>query len=156
MSLRQKSWPAARIGRGVASVLAALAIGIFTAGAQAEDASKILKAMSDYVANEKNISISFDTDVEVVTSDLQKIQFSSSGQALLSRPDKLRVTRTGGYTDVDVVFDGKTVSIRASTSIHMPRKMRPARLTSSSKPSAIATTSRCQAPTCCSRVSTMS
>jgi hypothetical protein len=29
----------------------------------------------------------------------------------LSRPDKLRVTRTGGYTDVEVIFDGKTVTI---------------------------------------------
>jgi hypothetical protein len=29
---------------------------------------------------------------------------------LLSRPDKLRVSRTGGYADVDIVFDGKTIT----------------------------------------------
>jgi hypothetical protein len=29
---------------------------------------------------------------------------------LLSRPDKLRATRKGGYAEVEVVFDGKTVS----------------------------------------------
>ena len=29
----------------------------------------------------------------------------------LNRPDKLRVKRTGGYADVELVFDGKTVSI---------------------------------------------
>jgi hypothetical protein len=29
---------------------------------------------------------------------------------LLSRPDKVRVSRTGGYADVEMVFDGKTVS----------------------------------------------
>ena len=29
----------------------------------------------------------------------------------LSRPDKLRATRTGGYRDVEVVFDGKLVTV---------------------------------------------
>ena len=31
----------------------------------------------------------------------------------LSRPDKLRATRTGGYADVEVVFDGKTITINS-------------------------------------------
>src|SRR5262249_33461255 len=38
-------------------------------------------------------------------------QFTSSGQALLGRPDRLRVSRTGGYTDVELTFDGKTVTL---------------------------------------------
>jgi hypothetical protein len=79
--------------------------------AQAQDASKILKAMSDYVTSQKVLSLAFDADIEVVTSELQKIQFTSSGQVLLSRPDKIRVTRTGGYTDVELVFDGKTAAV---------------------------------------------
>jgi hypothetical protein len=29
----------------------------------------------------------------------------------MTRPDKLRIRRTGGYTDVDLVYDGKTVSL---------------------------------------------
>ena len=56
-------------------------------------------------------SATFDSDIEVITPDLQKLQFTSSGQIRLERPDKLRVKRTGGYTDVDLVFDGKTVSL---------------------------------------------
>lgn len=79
--------------------------------AQGQDAVKILKAMSDYVSSQKALSVTFDSDVEVVTTTLQKIQFTNSGQVQLSRPDKLRVTRTGGYTDVEVIFDGKTVTI---------------------------------------------
>jgi hypothetical protein len=67
--------------------------------------------MSDYVTAQKNLSISFDADIEVVTGDLQKIQFASSGQVQLSRPDKIRVSRTGGYADVELVFDGKTVTL---------------------------------------------
>jgi hypothetical protein len=81
------------------------------AQAAEDDALKILKGMSDYLANQKNISLSFDADIEVITPDIQKIQFASSGQVLLSRPDKLRATRTGGYADVEFVFDGKTASV---------------------------------------------
>ena len=29
----------------------------------------------------------------------------------LNRPDKLRIRRTGGYADVELVFDGKTISL---------------------------------------------
>ena len=29
----------------------------------------------------------------------------------MSRPDKLRATRTGGYRDVEIVFDGKTLTV---------------------------------------------
>ena len=82
-----------------------------TAHAGDDDALKILKGMSDYLASQKTISLSFDADIEVITPEIQKIQFASSGQVLLSRPDKLRATRTGGYADVEFVFDGKTVSV---------------------------------------------
>ncbi len=75
------------------------------------DARKILKQMSDYVSGQPSISLAYDTDIEVITSELQKIQFASSGTVQLNRPDKLKVTRTGGYADVEMVFDGKTLSI---------------------------------------------
>jgi hypothetical protein len=81
------------------------------AHAQDDDAAKILKAMSDYMGSQKSISLSFDTDIEVITPEIQKIQFASSGKVLLNRPDKLRASRTGGYADVELVFDGKTVSV---------------------------------------------
>jgi hypothetical protein len=81
------------------------------AGAQSGDADKLLKAMSDYVASQKAMSVTYDSDIEVITSNLQKIQFTSSGQVQMSRPDKLRATRTGGYRDVEIVFDGKLVTV---------------------------------------------
>jgi hypothetical protein len=87
---------------------------VFIPGAHAEkngDAIKTLKAMSDYIASQKTLSITFDSDVEVITSDLQKIQFTSSGQVQLSRPNELHATRTGGYTDVEVIFDGKMLTV---------------------------------------------
>ncbi len=81
------------------------------ASAQNGDAEKILKGMADYVAGQKALTITYDSDVEVITSNLQKIQFTSSGQVQLSRPDKLRVRRTGGYRDVEIVFDGKMLTV---------------------------------------------
>jgi hypothetical protein len=81
------------------------------ATAESGDAEKLLKGMADYVASQKTLSVSYDSDIEVVTSHLQKIQFTSSGQVQLSRPDKLRATRTGGYRDVEIVFDGKMLTV---------------------------------------------
>ena len=85
----------------------------FVAKASAESgaAEKLLKGMADYVTSQKTIAVTFDSDIEVITSNLQKIQFTSSGQVQLSRPDKLRATRTGGYRDVEIVFDGKTLTV---------------------------------------------
>lgn len=91
--------------------MAGALVAASAARAADDDAMKILKNMSDYLANQKTISLSYDSDIEVITPEIEKIQFASSGTLLLSRPDKMRATRTGGYTDVEFVFDGKTGSI---------------------------------------------
>jgi len=78
---------------------------------QGSDAKSILKAMSDYVRNQKTIELTFDSDIEVITPQMEKIQFTNSGEVLLSRPDKLRAHRVGGYADVELYFDGKIASI---------------------------------------------
>ncbi|WLB91115.1 DUF2092 domain-containing protein [Bradyrhizobium japonicum] len=79
--------------------------------AHADDPARILKSMSDHLAGQKTLSASFDSDIEIITPELQKIQFASSGEIKMSRPDKLRVRRTGGYADVELVYDGKLISI---------------------------------------------
>ena len=90
---------------------ASLFLAVPGALAQANDARVMLKAMSDYVGRQKTIELTFDSDIEVITPQLEKIQFTNSGGALLSRPDKLRAHRVGGYADVSMYFDGRTVSI---------------------------------------------
>jgi len=67
--------------------------------------------MSDYVSSQQTIELTFDSDIEVITPQLEKIQFTNSGDTLLSRPDKLRAHRVGGYADVALFFDGKTARI---------------------------------------------
>lgn len=100
------------LARGTGISIAIMTILSMASGARAEDdAGKILRAMSDYVGSQKSISVAYDTDIEVITPEIQKIQFASSGTMLLNRPDKLHATRTGGYAEVELVFDGKTVSV---------------------------------------------
>lgn len=112
MSLLPAFWQI-RLAPCFASISLVLATGLVApaAHAQDDDAVKILKAMSDYMSSQKSISLSFDTDIEVITPEIQKIQFASSGKLLLSRPDKLRASRTGGYAEVELIFDGKTATV---------------------------------------------
>jgi hypothetical protein len=95
----------------LSAALGAVVIAFTADTARADDAAKFLKAMTDYTAAQKSISATFDSDIEVITPELEKIQFTSSGKLQLTRPDKLKISRTGGYADVQMVYDGKTVSI---------------------------------------------
>jgi len=81
------------------------------AQARQGDAKSILKTTADYLSSQQTIELKFDSDIEVVTPQLEKIQFTNSGEVLLNRPDKLRAHRVGGYADVALYFDGKTASI---------------------------------------------
>jgi len=97
----------------LSSAAFALLLGLAPATAIAgeDEAKSLLKAMSDYLGAQKAISFSYDTNLEVVTKDHQKLLLASSGKIELGRPDKLRATRFGGFANVEMVFDGKTVTI---------------------------------------------
>ena len=75
------------------------------------DAKRLLKAMSDYLAAQQAISFEYDATLEVVTKDEQKLALASSGAVTLKRPDKLRATRSSGFADVEMSFDGKTLTL---------------------------------------------
>ena len=97
----------------IASLLVTTLLVAGASGVQAQEnnAKSILKAMSKYVSSQQTIELTFDSDIEVTTPQLEKIQFTNSGELLLSRPDKLRAHRVGGYADVAMFFDGKTASV---------------------------------------------
>ena len=67
--------------------------------------------ISDYLAAQKAISFDYDTNLEIVSTQQQKIGLASSGTLTLERPDKLHATRTGGFANVEMVFDGKTLTL---------------------------------------------
>jgi hypothetical protein len=91
---------------------ALLAVIVGTAApAGADDAKKLLKAMSDYVGKQSSLSFDYDAALDVVTKDDQRLALLSSGTVSLTRPDKIRATRSGGFADIETVFDGKTLTL---------------------------------------------
>ena len=99
---------------GISVAVLAVMFGLCApSGARADeaDAKRILKAMSDYMASQKAISFAYDANLEVVTKDHQKLALASSGMITLNRPDKIRATRSGGFADVEMLFDAKTLTM---------------------------------------------
>ena len=80
-------------------------------GAEAENAKRLLKAMSDYLAAQQDIAFDYDATLEVITKEDQKLALASSGSVTLHRPDKVQATRSGGFADVAMLFDGETLSL---------------------------------------------
>ena len=113
MNRRIRLHPRAALLRSALGLLAAMAVtGVAAPVASAEDdARSIVKAMADYLSRQENLSVKFDADVEVVTPAVEKIQFSASGEVTMSRPNKFRISRTGGYADVELISDGSNVTV---------------------------------------------
>ena len=96
----------------VLAVIGIAATANITAGrADQADAKRLFKAMSDYLATQKAISFDYDANLEIVSTQQQKVGLASSGAVTLNRPDKLRATRTGGFANAEMVFDGTTLTL---------------------------------------------
>jgi hypothetical protein len=93
-----------------ATAVAAVA-SMSPAKADEAQAKAIFKAMSDYVSGQKAISFKFDSVLDVVTAEHQKLGLASSGTVAINRPDKIHATRTGGFADVEFAFDGNSVTL---------------------------------------------
>ena len=86
-------------------------VTISPARADEAQAKGLVKAMSDYLAAQKDISLEYDSLLEVATTEHQKLGLASSGTITLARPDKLRMTRAGGFANVELVFDSKMLTL---------------------------------------------
>ena len=90
----------------------ALATGpAFGADAIDADAADVLKSMSAYLGGTKAFSVNADVDLEIITRNGQKLQISSFATAVLERPARMRVHRKGIFADIEIVFDGKTLTL---------------------------------------------
>ena len=98
---------------------AALTFGLACAGLPAlageTEAKDIITAMSEYLGSQKTLSFDYESTVEVITTDAQKLSVTSSGSLSMERPDKLHVTRSGGFAQVAGVFDGKAFTVENLT-----------------------------------------
>ena len=75
------------------------------------EADKILKSMSAYLGGLSAFSADADVDNEIIDLSGQKIQFSSSVAITLKRPDKIHVSRKGAFADMEIIFNGKTLTL---------------------------------------------
>jgi len=95
------------------AALVGFCLGFSSTSALADesDAKRLLQHMSDYMAAKQSISFDYDATLEVVTTEDQKLGIAASGTVTLVRPDKINATRTGGFSDIELLFDGKTVTL---------------------------------------------
>jgi hypothetical protein len=98
---------------GLLILVGATGAGIVPAAPQTPDeaARQVLKNMADYVSKLNAFSFDYSVELEAVTTKGIKLQFPASGQMLVERPNKFRLTRVGGYSDIELVSDGKTVTL---------------------------------------------
>jgi len=87
--------------RRVACLSSGVIVLVLAAGAGwADDAPEtdpmtVLASMSAHLNSLTNITLSFDSDIEVITTELEKIQFTSLGTATIQRHDKIHARRVG-------------------------------------------------------------
>jgi hypothetical protein len=93
------------------------AVAGFSYAAQAQpagiapEAQRLLKASTDYLASQKQLSADTRNTLEVVLKSGQKIEFNHTARLSAQRPNKLRAERTGDLVDQVFVYDGKTLTL---------------------------------------------
>jgi hypothetical protein len=93
------------------SLALSIAAGVPASFADEAQARELLTAMTDYLAKKQSLSFDVDSSREIVTTDGQKLAIANSGSVLVQRPDKIHVTRHGGFADIEMTFDGKTLLV---------------------------------------------
>jgi hypothetical protein len=74
-------------------------------------ATELLKKMSDYLASLKQFSVRGTTTMEYVLKNGQKIEFTSTSDVFVQRPNRVRANRVGDVADVEFYYDGANVSL---------------------------------------------
>lgn len=91
------------------TIVASFISTVSPASADDSEARTLFKSMSDFLGSQQTLSVSYDATLEILTAEMMKVGLASSGSISFSRPDKIRMTRTGGIADVQMVYDGKTL-----------------------------------------------
>lgn len=84
---------------------------VFAAEGVDPKADEILRAMSTYIGQLPEFSLTADIDNEIVNLEGQKLQLSASSKIVIRRPGELYSTREGMFADVVITFDGKTLTL---------------------------------------------
>jgi hypothetical protein len=91
-------------------------------------ADTVLRAMTTYLGALKQFSAQTENTLEVVTTDGQKVQFSSPVTVTVVRPNKLFAERRGDIVDQAFYYDGKTLTLYNPGTKHYATVPAPANL----------------------------
>jgi hypothetical protein len=75
------------------------------------EADRILQSMSTYLGGLSSFSVNSEVDDEIVDLEGQKLLWSSSGEIIAQRPQKLYVHRRGPFADMTIIFNGRTMTL---------------------------------------------
>ena len=75
------------------------------------EATRLLKASTDFVARQQRFSLETRNSLEVVLTSGQKIQFDHRASQSVQRPNKLRADRMGDLVEQSFYYDGKTLTL---------------------------------------------
>ena len=77
----------------------------------AAQAQQILKASTDFLAQQQRFSVETRNTLEIVLKNGQKIEFNHQARQSVQRPNKLRAERTGDLVSQLFVYDGKSLTL---------------------------------------------
>lgn len=85
-------------------------------------AAQVLKEMSDYLGNLSQFSFRSTNAVDVILENGQKITLFTSSRSLLRRPDRLMSERLGEKDQLQLFYDGQTVTLLDLNSGHYAQR----------------------------------
>jgi hypothetical protein len=77
------------------------------------EAQRLLKASTDFLANQQQFSAETRNTLEIVLRSGQKIEFNHTTRMAAQRPNKLRAERTGDLVEQVFVYDGKSLTLHS-------------------------------------------
>ncbi len=105
-----KNMPVLRAS-GLVALLLAASLPVRAEDAIDPDAAKVLAQMQAYLGGLKSFTVKYDSDFDVLSPAGEKLKFLSSGDIAVQRPGQLHVTRKGTFADVNLVLDGKQLTL---------------------------------------------
>jgi hypothetical protein len=74
-------------------------------------AEQLLKASTNFLASQQQFSLDTESNIEVVLSSGQKIQFDHTVRVSVQRPNQLKAERTGNLIDQVFYYDGGSLTL---------------------------------------------
>jgi len=75
------------------------------------EAASVLKRMSDYLGSLEQFTVHSDSTIDVAMRSGQQLQLGAQVDAMIQRPNRFRVNRTGDIVDQEFYFDGKVLTL---------------------------------------------